>query len=178
MNNVKNLFKPTWQVDSAYHIHPAQLKERGIRAVFSDLDNTLIAWDNPNGTPELKQWLQDLRAAQIPLVVVSNNSRRRIGRAVAQLNIPFVARALKPLAHGITKTRRRLGLTKEEVVMVGDQLLTDVVAANRAGVRSILVRPLIDSDKWNTRINRAIEHRVGRRVFTGGQPDWRRELND
>lgn len=175
---MKKLLKPTWQVDSIYHVSPAQLKDRGIRAVFSDLDNTLIAWDNPNGTPELKRWLQDLRAAKIPLVVVSNNSRRRVGRAVTPLAVPFVSRAFKPLAHGITRTRKRLGLTKNEVVMVGDQLLTDMIAANLAGVRSILVRPLRDSDQWNTRINRAMEHRVSRHVFNGGQPNWRRDLNE
>lgn len=175
---MKNLFRPTWLVDSIYHVSPDQLQARGIRAVFSDLDNTLIAWDNPNGTPELKAWLAELRAAQLPLVVVSNNSAARVRRAVAPLNIPFVARALKPLAYGITKARHQLDLKPAEVVMVGDQLMTDVVAANRAGVRSILVRPLTDSDQWNTRINRALEHQVSRLVFAHGQPNWRRNLNE
>ena len=50
-------FKPTWMVNSIYHVRPAELKEAGIRAVFSDLDNTLIAWNNPNGTAELRDWM-------------------------------------------------------------------------------------------------------------------------
>ena len=67
------MFKPTWMVERAYEISPAALKRQGIRAVFSDLDNTLIAWNNPNGTPELRAWMEELHQAGIPLIVVSNN---------------------------------------------------------------------------------------------------------
>ena len=103
-------FKPTWMVNSIYHVRPAELKEAGIRAVFSDLDNTLIAWNNPNGTAELRDWMTALKEAGIPLIVISNNSHRRVERAVSPLNLPFVSRALKPLSFGITRARTRLGL--------------------------------------------------------------------
>ena len=93
------MFKPTWMVERAYEISPAALKRQGIRAVFSDLDNTLIAWNNPNGTPELRAWMEELHQAGIPLIVVSNNSRVRIGKAVQKLDLPYVARSLKPLRH-------------------------------------------------------------------------------
>ena len=148
------LFKPTWMVKTVYDLSPAQLKKEGIRAVFSDLDNTLIAWNNPDGTPELHHWMDELHATGIPLIVISNNSADRVGRAVEKLNLPFVARSLKPLSWGINNARKRLGLNKHEVVMVGDQLMTDVMAAHRAGVRSVLVKPLISTDKWVTWPNR------------------------
>lgn len=151
-------FKPTWMVDSIYKVSPQELKKYGIRAVFSDLDNTLIAWNNPDGTPELHQWMAELAKAGIPLVVISNNNKKRVARATQSLDLPFMARSLKPLSFGITRARRKLGLSKNEVVMVGDQLITDMVAANEAGVRSILVRPLVNTDKWNTRVNRFFEY--------------------
>ena len=50
-------YKPTWMVSSIYQITPEQLKKLGIKAVLTDLDNTLIAWNNPDGTPELRAWL-------------------------------------------------------------------------------------------------------------------------
>ena len=50
-------YKPTWMIDAIYKITPAQLKKLGIKAVLTDLDNTLIAWNNPDGTEELKTWL-------------------------------------------------------------------------------------------------------------------------
>ena len=149
------------------------------RQVFSDLDNTLIAWNNPNGTPELKKWMKALHEANIPLIVISNNSKERVAKAVDSLDLPFVSRSLKPLSFGIDRARKKLGLTKNEVVMVGDQLLTDVAAANQAGIRSILVRPLLNTDKWDTRINRFFERRVWKQLLKK-YPDlkWQEDLND
>lgn len=154
------LFKPTWMVDTAYAIDPQALQRYGIRAVFSDLDNTLTAWDNPNGTPEMRDWMKRLAAAGIPLIVISNNSAKRVAKAVATLDLPFMARSLKPLGFGITRARHKLGLKKSEVLMVGDQLMTDIAAANSAGVRSALVKPLVNTDKWITRFNRVAEKQV------------------
>lgn len=173
------IFKPTWMVNTIYSVSPAQLKAQGIRAVFSDLDNTLIAWNNPKGTPELKAWMQELQAANIPLIVISNNSKERVKKAVADLDLPFVSRSLKPLSFGIERAQKKLGLSKDEIVMVGDQLMTDVVAANQAGVRSILVRPLLDTDKWDTRINRFFERRVWKKLQKKyPQLTWQEDLND
>ena len=172
-------FKPTWMVKSIYSVSPEQLKAQGIRAVFSDLDNTLIAWNNPDGTPELHQWMDDLKKAGIPLIVISNNSKDRVAKAVASLDLPFMSRSLKPLSFGITRARKKLGLNKDEVVMVGDQLMTDMLAAHQAGVRSILVKPLINTDKWTTQINRLIEKYVWRELRKH-YPNlkWQEDLND
>lgn len=173
-------FKPTWMVKTAYAISPAALKKAGIRAVFSDLDNTLTAWNDPNGTPEMREWMNQLHEAGIPLIVISNNNAKRVARAVRNLHLPFMARALKPLSFGINRARRKLGLKKREVLMVGDQLMSDVCAANVAGVRSALVQPLIDTDKWDTQINRFFEKRV-MKALKRQYPDemkWRENIND
>lgn len=173
------IFKPTWMVKTIYSVSPAQLKEQGIRAVFSDLDNTLIAWNNPNGTPELQRWMKELKKANIPLIVISNNSKERVAKATKNLDLPFVSRSLKPLSFGINRARQKLGLNKNEVVMVGDQLMTDVAAANQAGIRSILVRPLLDTDKWDTRINRFFERRVWKQLLKKyPELNWQEDLND
>lgn len=150
-------FKPTWMLEAIYQITPEQLRKQGIKAVLTDLDNTLIAWNNPDGTEELRHWLESMREADIPVVVVSNNSAERVDKAIHHLDLDFEARALKPLARGIKRSQERLGLSKDEIVMVGDQLITDIRASNGAGVRSILVRPIVDTDGWNTRINRFFE---------------------
>ena len=73
-------YKPTWMVSSIYQITPEQLKKLGIKAVLTDLDNTLIAWNNPDGTPELRAWLEEMKEANIPVVVVSNNKASRVAR--------------------------------------------------------------------------------------------------
>lgn len=168
------LLTPTWFVQAIYGLTPASLKRNGIKAVLTDLDNTLIAWNNPDGTPELRAWLADMKEAGITVMVVSNNNRNRIARALAKLDLPFVARALKPMPVGIDKAVAHLGLQKREVVMVGDQLLTDIAAGNAARVKTILVKPLIETDAWNTRFNRFFENLI----FKFMKPkDYQEDLN-
>ncbi|UTB75760.1 HAD family hydrolase [Latilactobacillus curvatus] len=172
-------FKPTWMVNAIYDLTPEQLKAKGIKAVLTDLDNTLIAWNNPDGTPQLKAWLAQMQAAEITVMVVSNNNHDRVQRALSELQLPFIARANKPLATGITKTKKQLGLSRHEVVMVGDQLITDMHAGNVAGVRTILVKPIIDSDAWNTSINRFFEKYIMQQLLKKhADLTWREDLND
>ncbi|WP_412988258.1 YqeG family HAD IIIA-type phosphatase [Pediococcus siamensis] len=158
-------FKPTWRIKKIYSLTPDELKKAGIRAVLTDLDNTLIAWDNPEGTPELRAWIAKMAKAGIPVIVVSNNSHARVKRALENIQLPFVSRALKPLGVGIARALRQLNLDASQVVMVGDQLITDILAANMAGTRSILVKPLLNSDAWNTKINRFFEYFIKKRLF-------------
>ncbi|CAM2765718.1 YqeG family HAD IIIA-type phosphatase [Fructilactobacillus fructivorans] len=152
-----SLFKPTWMVNNIYQISPEKLKSYGISAILTDLDNTLIPWNNPEGTVQLHEWLERIRDYGIRVIVVSNNNRERIEKALNSLQLPFVARALKPLTFGILRALKTYHLKRSQVVMVGDQILTDIWAANNTRIRSILVKPLVTSDAWNTRINRFFE---------------------
>ncbi len=86
----------------------------------------MIAWNNPDGTPETRQWLHDLRDAGIPVVVVSNNKYERVKRAVEKFGIEFEAFALKPFTFGINRALKRYDVQPHEVVMIGDQLMTDI----------------------------------------------------
>ncbi len=172
-------YKPTWMVEAIYQITPQQLQDQGIKAVLTDLDNTLIAWNNPNGTEELRHWLVQMETAGIPVVVVSNNNAQRVGKAIEPFGLDYIPRALKPFSRGIRQACEKLGLSAEEVVMVGDQLMTDIKAANSAAVRSILVRPVVDTDSWKTQINRFFEAKVMKHLKKK-HPDmvWRGDLND
>lgn len=173
-------FVPTWQVSSIYDLPVSELTRHNITTVLTDFDNTLIAWNQPDGSKKLEQWLQQMHAANILVVVVSNNNHRRLQQALAPYRLPFIARALKPLGVGLNKALRQYNLDKDHTVMVGDQLLTDVWAANKVGLRSILVRPLVESDAKVTKFNRWLE----KRIFTRLQhrklvsSRWEQSLND
>ncbi|MDF7669575.1 YqeG family HAD IIIA-type phosphatase [Lactobacillus sp. ESL0701] len=164
------IFRPRYTIDTIYHLDTDVLHEMDVKAVFSDLDNTLIAWNEFETAKKMDQLNRRLAAAGITLVVISNNNAARVGKVLNPYHIEFVAKAKKPMPFAITKKRQEMGLTKKQVMMVGDQLITDIQAGNLAGVESVLVKPLIETDKWNTRINRffekiiffflAISHRV------------------
>jgi HAD superfamily phosphatase (TIGR01668 family) len=151
------LLRPKYTIDTIYHLDPQVLKQMGIKAVFSDLDNTLLAWNQKETAQEMDQLNQRLAAAGILLVVISNNSDERVGKVVNPYHIHFTARAHKPLPTGIKRALKTYGFDRSQVLMVGDQLITDIQAGNLARVGTVLVKPLVATDKWNTRINRFFE---------------------
>lgn len=153
-------YKPTWMLKAVYQLTPEVLRQKGIKAVLVDLDNTLIAWNNPDGTPELKQWINEMKEAGILVMVVSNNKAERVYRAIKHLDLPYVSRAMKPFKKGFKEAQKKLNLQPDELLMVGDQLMTDIRGANRAGIRNVLVQPIVETDAWNTRFNRALERRI------------------
>ena len=157
-------YMPDFAVEAVYDLTVESLQKQGIKAVLVDLDNTLIAWNNPDGTSEMKRWLHDLRDAGIRIIVVSNNSKKRVQRAVEKFGIDYVYWALKPFTFGIDRAMKEFQYEKNEVVMVGDQLMTDIRAAHRAGIRSILVKPLVQHDSIKTKFNRARERRVMKQI--------------
>ena len=144
-------YMPDFAVEAVYDLTVESLKKQGIKAVLVDLDNTLIAWNNPDGTPEMKKWLHDLRDAGVQIIVVSNNNQKRVKRAVEKFEIDYVYWAMKPFTWGIDRALKLFHFEKNEVVMVGDQLMTDIRAAHRAGIRSILVKPLVEHDSIRPR---------------------------
>ncbi|MFW8053970.1 MULTISPECIES: YqeG family HAD IIIA-type phosphatase [Vagococcus] len=172
-------YKPTWMIEAIYDITPEQLKAHGIEAVLTDLDNTLIAWNNPDGTPELLAWIETMKEANIPVIVVSNNKASRIDRAVKHLGLEYVSRAMKPFQKGFNEVERKYNLPKEKLIMIGDQLMTDIKGANNAGIRNVLVKPIVETDAWNTKFNRAREKRIKKHLYKN-HPDmkWRKSLND
>lgn len=170
-------YMPDFALEKAYDVTVESLKKHGIKVVFVDLDNTLIAWNNPDGTPEMRQWLHDLRDAGIPVVVVSNNKYERVKRAVEKLGIEFEAFALKPFTFGINRALKRFNVQPYEVIMIGDQLMTDIRAAKRAGLKSVLVKPLLKTDSINTQINRWRERRTMKKIIAKyGAIDYKREM--
>ena len=95
---------------------------------------------------------------------MSNNNKKRVKRAVEKFEIDYVYWAMKPFTWGIDRALKLFHFEKNEVVMVGDQLMTDIRAAHRAGIRSILVKPLVEHDSIKTQINRARERRVLKKI--------------
>lgn len=153
-------FKPTWMVHSIYSITPEQLYENNIKAVLTDLDNTLIAWNNPEATEESIQWMEMMKEADIPVMILSNNSDERVKEIADFLELEYIPRSLKPSRRAFRLAQEKLDLPAEDLLMVGDQVITDVFGANRFGVRNVLVKPVLKSDAWNTKFNRFLELKI------------------
>ncbi|MFT4412714.1 YqeG family HAD IIIA-type phosphatase [Fredinandcohnia humi] len=153
-------FLPNEHVKTIFDISASKLKELGIKGVITDLDNTLVEWDRPSATPQLVKWFEEIKEQGIAVTIVSNNNEKRVKEFADPLGIPFIFEARKPMVRAFKRAITEMGLKKEEVVVIGDQLLTDVFGGNRSGLHTILVVPVAQTDGFFTKFNRLVERRL------------------
>lgn len=151
------IFKPTYALKSVLEITPNALKRRGIKALVLDLDNTLTTHDNPKPADGVLDWIADMQSAGIKLLIVSNNTAERVTPFAEMLGLHFVPNGAKPLPMGFNRAIAELGLGKSEVCAVGDQIFTDILGANFAGIRSIFVYPIEFESSTFFKVKRAVE---------------------
>lgn len=151
------------------------LKSKGVKGIITDLDNTLVEWDRPEATPKLIEWFAGMKEAGIQITIVSNNNEMRVLAFAEPLGIPFISRAKKPLGKAFVQALTKMSIRKEEVVVIGDQLLTDVFGGNRQKLHTILVIPVAKSDGFVTKFNRMVERRIFRYLDKKGQVTWEEE---
>lgn len=125
-------------------LHPEILEQNGLKGLVLDVDETLIPTKAKELSPELLQWLAQIKST-VSLWLVSNNpSKARISRIAETLDLPYLMGARKPSRRKIIQAVTAMNLPFEQVAMVGDRLFTDVIAGNRLGMFTILVEPMVD----------------------------------
>lgn len=147
-------------VKNVFQIDLAKLKNEGKRVIFTDLDNTLVGAAVKSPTPEVIEFLNQANELGFEVIIVSNNNEERVSYFAKDLSIKAAHhKALKPLK---LKLRRILKqYNRSQVIMIGDQLMTDVLVAKRLGLYTILVEPIhLHSDENSTKFNRRLERFV------------------
>ncbi len=150
-------FIPDYVFQNVYLLSPSFFTEKGVRGIIFDIDNTLVTYDDPEPTPELSVWLQQLQDAGIAMAFVSNNNRERVERFNRRLGFFASAKSGKPSRRGIFAAMDAMSTTPASTVAVGDQIFTDVLAAKRAGLRVVLVDPIKDKKTLFFRAKRLLE---------------------
>ena len=134
---------PRWVFQHYSEITPDWLRQQGITLLLSDLDFTLAAKKTRRPDQSLRDWIAALRNAGIGFMIVSNNrSGSRVTEFCADLGVPYQGRAGKPSPRGLEAAMARAGADRVCTAMLGDKLLTDMLAAHRAGVTALMVEPL------------------------------------
>ena len=160
------IFYPKKYINCITDISKELLTENNIQAVLIDIDNTIL--DKENNTVEgLENWIKTLKNDGIKFCILSNtNSKKKAEKLSKNLEIPYIYFAKKPLKFGFKRAQKMLKIENEaNIAVVGDQVLTDVLGANRCNMYSILVKPLKTSDIFITKFNRKIERIILKRYF-------------
>ena len=161
------LFKPDMYKKNVFDINYKKLKKEGIKYLVFDLDNTLGLITEENCPKEVKVLLEKLKK-DFTIFISSNNTYKRILPYIEDLKIDGVSFSLKPFPKGLMKIRRKCKAKRNEMVMIGDQIVTDILCGKLYGVKTILVDPLGIKDLKITGLNRKIEKIIVKRYELKG----------
>lgn len=152
------LFKPSYYVSNYKKVSISRLKDEGIRLLLCDIDNTLVASHELDAGEEVKRFVHKMEQAGISIAIVSNARRSRAMRFSKDLAVAKVYYlSLKPLPINLKKAIKSQGVTACQTALIGDQLFTDILGGNIAGIYTILTQPISQKDKGWTKINRWLE---------------------
>ncbi len=151
-------FKPNAVFESVPKIDLGFLGRMGIRGILLDIDNTLIDMSQVL-SDEIISWGKEAKADGFKVMILTNtNKKEKLLPISEKLGIEYVSFAKKPAKSGFIKAAKELQMDVSRVAMIGDQILTDIVGANRVGMFSIYVRPINEKEYWYTKWKRPIEN--------------------
>ena len=150
---------PKFYLKSVKEISIDLLRNNNIKGLILDVDNTLIDVDR-NLIEGAEEWCQNLKKQGIRICILSNtNHEEKVKDVAKNLEIPYIYFAKKPFKRGFYRAKKLLEMEKNhEIGVVGDQLFTDVIGANRVKMVPILVQPVDKRDYWYTKVKRPIEN--------------------
>lgn len=141
-------------------LSPEFLTEWNIRGLILDLDNTLVPYKSNQTRPEIEDWVKHMHAHDVKLYMVSNALHDRVDYWVREFLFPGVGLAAKPFPRFFKRALKAIDLPADQVLMVGDQLFTDVLGGNLVGMRTVMVKPLSENALPHTRVTRKLERLV------------------
>lgn len=154
---MRNRKVPDLILERVWQINETVLAQLGVKALILDVDNTLSTHGAPVPAGEVVPWMQKMNEIKVPLIILSNNTQKRVQPFAKRLNLEFVHFAIKPLPGGFKRAARLLKLPPEQIGVVGDQVFTDILGGNLAGMKTILVMPLGESGTRFIRFKRYFE---------------------
>ena len=159
---------------SIFEIEIGFWKKFNVKTLLMDLDNTLDSYRLYTPTDRAREYIQLLIENGITPYIISNNRGKRVSSYANALGIEYLHSSFKPFSFRIKKLIKEKGWNVDELMMVGDQMLTDAGMANGANIRMILTDKIVKEDQWTTHFNRLFDRPMRKHYAKKGQIiDWR-----
>lgn len=154
-------FRPDFIYYQVEEITIAWLKKENVKYIFLDVDNTITGWAEKTVPDSVAQWLEKILANNIKVILISNSGNKRLQKIAAEFSIKYISWAAKPSKRPFAEALKYLDcLNKQEVLVIGDQLFTDIWGGNKMGLKTLLVTPRYQKEFFYTKIIRKIERKV------------------
>ena len=159
-----SVFNPTYHAQKVTEITSEFLIKNNFRGIILDIDDTLVPHRYPNPGQNIFEWIDELKKFGIKIILVSNNFKDRVNKFAEQLNLPYISMGLKPLPFGIKKAAKKLGIPLDKILIIGDQIFTDIAGANILKIKSVLVDPVSPSKTVLLKIKRFLERPIRKKL--------------
>lgn len=136
---------PTWSTRAVTDVMPEFLKKENIELLMLDFDNTIVPYTSDIPTKKVHEWLLMMKHSGIQMCVVTNSRNSRVPKFCAKYGLDVITFARKPFSNGIHKCLKRYKTLPQKALLVGDQIFTDTLGGNCAGMRTVLVNPVHNS---------------------------------
>ncbi len=153
------IFKPTMYKKNIFDINYEKLKSLGITCLVFDLDNTLGLIEHERCPLNTKKLIKKLQKDFL-ILISSNNTKKRLKPYLKDLGVGGFSLSFKPSVISLARIKKKYNLKKKEMAMIGDQIVTDILAGNKFHIMTILVDPLGNKDLKITGLNRKIESKI------------------
>lgn len=167
---------PSFRLNTVLDLTVERLRLLEVELLLLDVDCTLKNFKRQTVLPEIACWIQEIQAAGIQVCLLSNGREKRIAPLAKQLNLPYEAMACKPTRKGIRNVLKRFNnVERSKILMVGDQIFSDILMGNRAAIRTVLVDPIQPEEEplmssWKRPFEKIIFFLYGRKERE--KPPW------
>ncbi|MBR5528852.1 MAG: YqeG family HAD IIIA-type phosphatase [Oscillospiraceae bacterium] len=141
-------FLPTIMIGSITQLTPAYLQSRGIELLMLDFDNTIVPYTTSTPTEEMANWLRTMATSEIRVCIVSNSKKPRVKVFCKEYGLDCITHAKKPFTKGIRACMEKYQKAPSQCALAGDQIYTDTLGGNSAGVQSVLVKAIHNHNIW------------------------------
>lgn len=159
-----SLLIPTFFTNKITDLSPKFIKSHGITSLLADIDDTLTYHKDPQVPKKILEFINLMKINNIKIILISNNSKDRASKFAKKLNLPYISRAFKPVPFGINLALKKLNISKNEAIIIGDQIFTDILGANLLGIKSILVDPFEKNQTAFLKLKRLFEKPIRKKI--------------
>ena len=157
MNLLERYFLPDTYAKNVFSVDLEALKQKGIKLILCDVDNTLVAFDDPHPDEFARAFIKKVRDSGLEVFLISNNTQKRVGGFAQKCGADYYYSSLKPLKRQYKRILKDTQLQPCEVAVLGDQLLTDICGGKRMKLYTVLTSPLYTKDIIYTKVTRLVE---------------------
>ena len=157
-------FIPFAHAQSIFEIDVSFFKKLGVKFLLLDLDNTLDSYKTALPSKRVVELKEDLLMEGIEMIITSNNTGKRVTKYSRALGIRYMSQVGKPFSRKLLKKLKVLKIDKDETMLIGDQIVTDISCANGAGIKSLLTEKLVEEDQPTTRFNRLFDNPLRKKL--------------